>query len=122
MPLRMTLQTEAVLRVLLDEPGSLHYGLEISKAAGLPSGSLYPILARLERAGWVTSSWEEISQSEAGRPRRRYYSLTPDGAAWAESAITATIRQLSSRRTSNPRPFPAIEGWTLEPTLDGGAV
>ena len=100
----MTLQTVAVLRVLLDDPLSERYGLEISKAAGLPSGSLYPILARLERDGWVTSDWEELDEHEAGRRRRRYYRLTPDGAIRAEQALTATVRQLSPRPMPLPRP------------------
>lgn len=122
MPFRMTLQTEAVLRVLLDEPERMRYGLEISKAADLPSGSLYPILARLERAGWVTSTWEEISQSEAGRPRRRYYSLTPNGAIWAENAITATVRRLTPSRGLVPRPSPTPQTWTPAPTPGCGAA
>ncbi len=80
----MTLQTVAVLRVLLDDPLGEHYGLEIAKAAELPSVSLYPILARLERERWVASDWEQIDEHEAGRRRRRYYRLTANGAAWAE--------------------------------------
>jgi len=91
----MTLQTQAVLRVLLDHPLQEHYGLEISKAAGLPSGSLYPTLARLERAGLVSSNWEQVDTHEAGRPRRRYYKLTPDGAERAEQALAATVKRLS---------------------------
>lgn len=91
----MTLQTQAVLRVLLDHPLQEHYGLEVSKAAGLASGSLYPILARLERAGWVSSDWEQVDAHEAGRPRRRYYKLTPDGAERAEQALAATLKRLS---------------------------
>ncbi|WP_329353662.1 PadR family transcriptional regulator [Streptomyces sp. NBC_01261] len=47
---------------------------------GLASGTLYPILARLEKAGWVQRHWEDDVTCEAeGRPRRRYYHLTPDG-------------------------------------------
>jgi DNA-binding PadR family transcriptional regulator len=104
MGFRMTLQTEAVLRVLLDDPLGEHYGLEISKAAGLPGGSLYPILARLEREGWAASDWEQLDEHEAGRRRRRYYRLTPDGAVWAEQALAATVRQLSPKPTPVPRP------------------
>jgi PadR family transcriptional regulator, regulatory protein PadR len=104
MGFRMTLQTEAVLRVLLDDPLGEHYGLEISKAAGLPGGSLYPILARLEREGWAASDWEQLDEHEAGRRRRRYYRLTPDGAVRAEQALAATIRQLSPKPTPVPRP------------------
>ena len=92
----MTVQTQAVLRVLLDHPLQQHYGLEISKAAGLRSGSLYPILARLEQMGWVISDWEQVDAHEVGRPRRRYYQLTPDGAAGAEQLLAATLEQLSA--------------------------
>lgn len=99
----MTLQTVALLRVLLDDPLGEHYGLEMAKVAGLPSGSLYPILARLEREGWVTSDWEDLDEHKAGRRRRRYYRLTPDGAVWAEQAVGATVRRLSPKPDLAPR-------------------
>ena len=55
------------------------YGLQICVAARLPSGTIHPILARLERkADWLTSRWEDVVQAEQGRPRRRYYKLTDD--------------------------------------------
>ena len=100
----MTLQTQAVLRVLLDHPLQQHYGLEMSKAAGLPSGSLYPILARLEQMGWVVSDWEQVDEHEVGRPRRRYYQLTPDGAEGAEQVLAATLKRLSPRPGLRGRP------------------
>jgi PadR family transcriptional regulator, regulatory protein PadR len=101
---RMSLQTQQVLRVLLDDPLGEHYGLEIAKAAGLASGSLYPTLARLEREGWVSSDWEQVSQREAGRPRRRYYRLTADGAVWARQELAATLARLSPGGVPNARP------------------
>jgi PadR family transcriptional regulator len=64
---RITLQTLQVLRVLLADPLGEHYGLEISKDSGLPTGSIYPILARLETAGWLASAWEDIDESREGR-------------------------------------------------------
>jgi PadR family transcriptional regulator, regulatory protein PadR len=91
----MTLQTQAVLRVFLDHPLQEHYGLETSKAAGLPSGSLYPILAKLERAGLLSSDWEQVDPHAVGRPRRRYYKLTPNGAEIAEQALATTLERLS---------------------------
>lgn len=100
----MTVQTLAVLRVLLDHPLQRHYGLEVAKAAGLPGGSLYPILARLEQQGWLTSDWEQVDQHEAGRPRRRYYQLTHDGAAGAEQALAATVELLSPQPVPGDRP------------------
>jgi PadR family transcriptional regulator, regulatory protein PadR len=74
----------AVLRVLLhvDRP----YGLEIIERTGLPSGTVYPLLARLERDGWVTSFWETEDQDARG-PRRRFYEISVDGAERARAAL-----------------------------------
>ncbi|QNK80503.1 PadR family transcriptional regulator [Nakamurella sp. PAMC28650] len=83
----MTLSTQAVLRALLTDPTCERYGLEISAATGLPSGTLHPILARIEHLGWVESDWESIVPQKEGRPRRRYYRLTADGAVSARSAL-----------------------------------
>ncbi|MEU4745883.1 helix-turn-helix transcriptional regulator [Actinosynnema sp. NPDC023658] len=83
----MTLPTQLVLGVLLDDPAVDRYGLEICQAAGLPSGTVHPILARLEQCGWVRSRWEDIDPRERGRPRRRYYRLDPDSVAVVRSAL-----------------------------------
>src|SRR5260370_18403028 len=77
---RMTLPTQLVLRALLAEPAQEMYGLQICAAAGLPSGTIHPILARFEGLGWLESRWEDASPREEGRPRRRYYRLPEDGA------------------------------------------
>lgn len=84
---RMTLSTQAVLRALLEDPERDRYGLELSAATALPSGTLHPILARLENLGWVSSAWEEIDARKEGRPRRRYYRLNPNGLALARNAL-----------------------------------
>jgi PadR family transcriptional regulator, regulatory protein PadR len=90
---RMTLPTQLVLRALLEEPTREMYGLEICAAAGLPSGTIHPILGRLEQLGWLESRWEEIDPHTEKRPRRRYYKLSKDGAALArESLSRATSR------------------------------
>lgn len=90
----LSLATQRVLHVLLDSPGSDHYGLEIMKATGLKSGSLYPILSRLEDNGWIEGRWEEIDASAEGRPRRRLYRLTPDGVVGATAARQEAAQQL----------------------------
>jgi PadR family transcriptional regulator PadR len=77
--MRLTMTTKAVLRVLAAQPSTPMYGLEIGKASHLPSGTLYPILARLEREGWLESGWEDVDPSTERRPRRRYYHLTTLG-------------------------------------------
>jgi PadR family transcriptional regulator PadR len=86
---KVTVTVAKVLRVFLDDPDAPCYGLELMRATGLPSGSLYPVLARLERAGWVRSEREEIDPAAEGRPARRYYELTPDGLATARSELAA---------------------------------
>jgi len=93
---RMTIPTQLVLRALLADPAKELYGVEIGTAAGPPSGTVHPILARLETVGWLTSRWEDIDPRAEGRPARRYYRLTPDGVELAHSALarayTATAR------------------------------
>lgn len=107
---RMTLQTLQVLQALLERPADEHYGLRISEHSGLPTGSIYPILTRLETAGWVTSDWEEIDESAEGRRRRRYYQLTTDGAAAARDEIAKMQARLSTTRTAQWQPIPQ-PGW-----------
>ncbi|GGK90415.1 hypothetical protein Ppa06_57990 [Planomonospora parontospora subsp. parontospora] len=83
----MTLPTQLVLRAFLEDPTREMYGLEICQTAGLASGTIHPILARFEGLGWLESRWEENDPHEQGRPRRRYYRLTSDGAQSARIAM-----------------------------------
>ncbi|WP_433306440.1 PadR family transcriptional regulator [Actinoplanes sp. CA-030573] len=83
----MTIPTQLVLRALLAEPARELYGLQICQAAGLASGTIHPILARLERLGWVVSRWEEADPQAEGRPRRRYYRFTAEGTSEARNAL-----------------------------------
>jgi len=83
----MTLPTQLVLRAMLAEPAQEMYGLQIGQAAELASGTIHPILARLEACGWLESRWEDIDPAKEGRPRRRYYRLSPDGAEHARTAL-----------------------------------
>jgi PadR family transcriptional regulator PadR len=75
----MTLATTRVLGCLSDAAGAELYGFEIGREAHLPSGTVYPILHRLERAGWITSYWGPPGHD--GTRRRRYYRLTGLGEA-----------------------------------------
>ncbi|GAA1645474.1 hypothetical protein GCM10009764_78800 [Nocardia ninae] len=92
----MTVQTLQVLQALLERPADEHYGLKISEQSGLPTGSIYPILTRLETAGWVTSQWEDIDESAEGRRRRRFYQLTRDGTAAARDEVAEMQRRLNA--------------------------
>lgn len=98
---RMTQATQLVLRAFLAEPTYEWYGLELSQAAGLPTGTIHPILARLRGLGWLEQRWEDVDPSEAGRPRRRYYRLSPRGVEAARDALartwSATTRSAAAR-------------------------
>jgi DNA-binding PadR family transcriptional regulator len=94
-PLRVTAAVSKVLAAFLEDPAVDRYGLDLIRASGHPSGTLYPILLRLQNAGWVEAYWEDIDPVQAGRPARRYYRLTPDGQASAYAEIAALQAQLS---------------------------
>lgn len=84
---RMTLPTQLVLRAMIADPRREMYGREIVQAARLTSGTVHPILARLEACGWLHSRWENLDPHQVGRPRRRYYQLTSDGLVYAARAL-----------------------------------
>ena len=74
---RMSLQTLRVLEAFLEDPTGQLAGAELHQRCGIASGTLYPILLRLESAGWFASKW--IDSASVGRPRRRVYRLTSTG-------------------------------------------
>ncbi|MER7182932.1 helix-turn-helix transcriptional regulator [Streptomyces hyaluromycini] len=83
---RMTLPTITVLDVLANAAGEDIHGLEVCSRAHLGTGTVYPMLSRLEKAGMVAARWEDdqIWQEAADkewRPRRRYYEITGAGMA-----------------------------------------
>jgi DNA-binding PadR family transcriptional regulator len=101
----MTPQTIAVLRILLATPTTPRYGLEIAREAGLKTGTLHPILARLQHAGLIESFWETPADHEdQGRPRRRYYRFTNDGAQTARQAIAETSASGTGLSRLRPQP------------------
>ena len=75
--MKLTEPLERVLRVFLAEPDARYYGYDLMKVTKLKSGTLYPMLARLESEGLATSAWEW--PNEDGRPPRKYYRLTAEG-------------------------------------------
>lgn len=106
MPLKMTVPVAKVLAALLADPAGEHYGLQLMQQTGIASGTLYPILTRLQNAGWLTARWEDEDPSDAGRPVRRYYQLTAEGAEAARSAL-AELRAQTSIGTPMNRTEPA---------------
>lgn len=75
---KMTRPLQRVLRAFLDDPAAPRYGYDLMKAASPKSGTLYPLLARLESQELVTSARE--SPEQEGQRTRKYYKLTGEGA------------------------------------------
>lgn len=91
--MRTTYPTALVLQALLD---GHHHGFDIMDATGLASGTVYPILRRLDAEGLVRSRWERDSVAHREqRPPRRYYELSAGGRAFATQAIAQVRRTLS---------------------------
>src|SRR5579862_1209628 len=89
---RMSLQTLKVLEAFLENPTERLSGAEVHQRCGIASGTLYPILLRLESAGWFVSQWESIDPSSVGRPRRRLYRLTSTGRRCASEVFASFSR------------------------------
>jgi DNA-binding PadR family transcriptional regulator len=73
---KLTHTAAVVLKVI---SGGSRYGFDIMERTGLPSGTVYPILRRLEESDLIHSKWEGGEPQELQRPPRRYYRLTRAG-------------------------------------------
>jgi PadR family transcriptional regulator, regulatory protein PadR len=89
---RISLQTLRVLESFLENPLAHMSGADVHQRCAIASGTLYPILLRLEGAGWLVSRWESIDPSVAGRPRRRLYRLTSTGLRRASEVFASFNR------------------------------
>jgi DNA-binding PadR family transcriptional regulator len=105
--IRVTTTVARVLRQFLEHPSEPCYGFDLMRSTRLASGTLYVILARLERAGWLASEQEDIDPAAIGRPARRLYRLTPDGAQTAHLELAELSDEL--RPPSRFRPFPRLQ-------------
>lgn len=90
---------------MLEDANAERYGIEIADMAELATGSVHPILARLEGIGWLSSRWEEVDPRTEGRAARRYYRLTASGVEEARDALARAYRP-PTRRALAPRPRP----------------
>ena len=99
MPRALSFAAVTVLHAVAS--GSRH-GFDIIDATGLPSGTVYPALGRLERDGLVKSSWEDAEKArDEKRPARRYYRVTAQGARVLDTELLK-YRALAPIRTPNP--------------------
>lgn len=102
--MKMTGPLERVLQVLLEDPAAPRYGYDLMKKAGVSSGTLYPLLGRLEDNQVVTSAWE--TPSEEGQRPRRYYKLTGEGVRIARLEL-AEAHSAHRAASSSVAPRPA---------------
>ncbi len=108
--MKLTAPLERVLRVLVADPAAPHYGYDLMKAARLPSGTLYPMLARLQQEGLVDSQWEEQRPDAGGRPPRKYYRLTAEGARVVRLELARAATPPSRTRHVTARPAHGTQG------------
>jgi PadR family transcriptional regulator, regulatory protein PadR len=94
MEVRMTIAVATVLRIFLNDVSEPRYSYELMRLTGFPSGKLYPILARLRRAGWLIREQEQIDPGAAGRPARRLYRLSSAGIQAARQELAALNEKL----------------------------
>ena len=85
--MRISRQTDRVLRIFLDAPKTWRYGYDVSQETGLKSGTLYPILMRLADRKLLEATWES---STPGTPPRHLYRLTPAGLSFARERVLAS--------------------------------
>lgn len=90
--MRMTTATMHVLQGFLDSSEPLT-GADFINEKKIFSGTLYPILARLKKVGWIEGAWEDGDPALLGRPRRRYYKLTAKGEIDAPKALADRERR-----------------------------
>lgn len=91
-----TLPTAMILEAL--ERG-YHYGFDIMDITGLPSGTVYPALRRLEEEGFVEARWEKEQAAHAeNRPARRYYTIN----AFGEQHLAEARRKFQVLRRAIP--------------------
>lgn len=98
--MKLTDQMARVLRVFLADPAVDRYGYDLMKAADLKSGTLYPMLARLQAEGLVTSEWEQPRDEAGGRPPRKFYRLTGEGVRTARLELAAAAFECQDSRSA----------------------
>jgi len=77
-------------------------GADIIAKRRILSGTMYPALERLEQAGWIKSEWENVDPSTVGRPRKRFYNLTPRGLLNAGDLLLEFGIQVSTGKAKRP--------------------
>jgi len=100
----LTYSTAVILQAIAN---GYRYGFDVIDITGLPGGTVYPALRRLEDAGHLTSTWEKegIARAEP-RPPRKYYELTRSGREALGEAVKRyrLLEQTQPSRARAPKP------------------
>jgi PadR family transcriptional regulator, regulatory protein PadR len=104
--LDITPKMARVLKIFLEDPAQPRYGFELMKLTGMASGSLYPMLARLEEAGWLTRGKENIDPHVVGRPPRLHYTIEGAAAIAARHELAKLSNQYRPPAAAPVRPRP----------------
>lgn len=89
---RLSYQGLRVLREFMNRPRKELCGADLIKLTDLSSGTLYPILLRFERQELLESYWEDADPEVIGRPRRRLYRITLQGAQLTRQLLSAVAQ------------------------------
>jgi DNA-binding PadR family transcriptional regulator len=92
----LSLPALQALAVMLEDPTAQYWGLAIAKRIHVPTGTIYPLLHRLEALGWLESALEAQDPADITRPPRRLYRLTPIGVRAARAELAAAHRSLGA--------------------------
>lgn len=105
--IRLTAVIMDVLDILTSSPSDdPAWGLRLCEATGYGTGTIYPALDRLMKAGWITDHWEDPPPED--RPRRRFYEMTSTG----REQYAAGLRARRERRAAWLHPAPHSGGGT----------
>jgi PadR family transcriptional regulator, regulatory protein PadR len=100
----LTYSTAVILQAIAN---GYRYGFDIIDITGMPGGTVYPALRRLDESGCLTSEWEKpaIAQSEP-RPPRKYYELTRAGREALAEALKRyrLLEQTRPQKKREPKP------------------
>jgi PadR family transcriptional regulator PadR len=95
----LTFATAAILKAVSN---GYSFGFDIVDITGMPGGTVYPALRRLEEAGYLTSKWEkERDAHQEARPRRKYYEVTRAG----REALAQAVKRYRLLESSTARPI-----------------
>jgi PadR family transcriptional regulator, regulatory protein PadR len=87
-PIKLTVPFLKTITVFINSPSRQYSGADICRETKLFSGTVYPLLYKLEEKGWIKGAWEEIDPHKEGRPKKRLYQITSSGVVHGRKLVT----------------------------------